>query len=239
VQVNFYKFTTWSWVSTVVTGNKLLTKMAVLKGTAPGIYSGFVKATVSGSSIDIPIVITVPATLGKAFTLQANVMNEPRTSASGDWIYIPVQGFSIGTITLTASWTTPDADFDVFLATAKGEVKAASEAPAASLGYKWYTTTGTTMEVLSTFSWFSGCWYVGIHAIYFGNTFGQTVTLKLAQGSPIDTPFLLTLTKGQPTRTFTVSNDIPGGVNVKAMAMSLATEAYSQVITDTVSSNVG
>jgi subtilisin family serine protease len=249
VQVNFYKFATWSWVSTVVTGNKLLTKMTVPKGTAPGIYSGFVKTTVSGSTIDIPVVITVPATLGKAFSLQANVMNEPRTYSSGDFYYIPVQGFSIGTITLTASWTTSDADFDVFLATSRGEVKAASEALSVPVvksgggGYYWHTTTGTTMEVLSTFSWFSGCWYVGIHAMYFGNTFGQTVTLKLAQGSPIDTPWLLSLTKSNPSKTFTVSNDIPGNVNVQVMAMQLATEAYTSSITDTVTSvggsNVG
>ena len=236
VEVNFYGFTTWNWVSTIVTGNKLQIKMSVPRGTAPGIYSGFVKSSVSGSPIDIPIVITVPATLGQAFTLTANVMNEPRTSASGDWIYLPVQGFSIGTITLTVSWTTPDADFDVFLATSNGIVRAASEAPLASLGYEWYTTTGTTMEVLSAFSWFSGTWYVGIHAIYFGNTFGQTVTLKLAQGSPINTPSLLSLTKFAPSKTFTVSNNIAGNVNVQAMAMQLATEPYSSSLTDVLTS---
>jgi len=242
-QVNFYKFAAWNWVSTTVMGNKLLTKMAVPKGTTAGIYSGFVKTTVSGSPIDVPIVITVPATLGKTFTLQANIMNEPRTGDSGDWYYIPVQGFTFGNIMLTATWTTPDADFDVFLVSPAGHVVAASEAPLASLGYKWYTTTGTTMEMLSTFSLSPGYWYVGVHATYFGNTFGQTVTLKLSQGTPIDTPLLLMLTKFQTSKTFTVSNNIPGGVNVQTMALSLATEAYSQSLTDTLTSvgggNVG
>jgi hypothetical protein len=99
------------------------------------------------------------------------------------------------------------------------------------------------MEMLSTFSWFSGYWYVGIHAYYFGNTFSQTITLKLQQGAPIDTPWALSLTKYNPSKTFTVSNDIHGNVNVQAMAMQLATEAYTSSITDTVTSvggsNVG
>jgi subtilisin family serine protease len=243
VEVNFYQFVAWNWLSTIVAGNKLTTKVAVPKGTAPGIYSGFVKTTVSGSSIDIPVVITVPATLGQAFTLTANVMNEPRTSVSGDWYYIPVQAFTLGNLMLTATWTTPDADFDVFLVSPTGVVKAASEAPLASLGYEWYTTTGTTEEMLSTLSLLPGYWYVGIHAIYFGNTFGQTVTLKLSQGTPIKTPLVLALTKFQTSKTFTVSNTIPGNVNVQTIAMSLATESYSTSLTDTVTSfggsNVG
>ena len=248
-QVNFYQFVSWNWVSTTVMGNKLVTKMAVPKGTAPGIYSGFVKTTVSGSPIDIPIVITVPATLGQAFTLQANVMNEPRTGDSGDWYYIPVQALTFGNLMLTATWATPDADFDVFLASPAGQVRAASEAPLAPVhktnggGFEWYTTTATTMEMLSTFSLLPGYWYVGIHAIYFGNTFGQTITLKLSQGTPINAPLLVSLTKFQTSKTFTVSNTIPGNVNVQTMAMSLATEAYSQSLTDTLTSfdgsNVG
>jgi subtilisin family serine protease len=235
-QVTFYKFAAWNWVSTTISSTKLKTTMSVSKGTAPGIYSGFIKTTVGGSSIDIPIVITVPATLGQAFTLQANVMNEPRTSQSGDWYYIPVQAFTFGNLMLTATWTTPDADFDVFLVNPAGLVKAASEAPLASLGYEWYTTTGTTMEMLSTLSLSPGYWYVGIHAIYFGNTFGQTITLKLSQGTPIKTSLLVALTKFQTSKTFTVSNTIPGNVNVQTMAMSLATEAYSSSITDTLTS---
>jgi hypothetical protein len=170
-------------------------------------------------------------------------MNEPRTGDSGDWYYIPVQAFTFGNLMLTATWATPDADFDVFLISPTGQVRAASEAPLASLGYKWYTTTGNTMEMLSTFSLVPGYWYVGIHAIYFGNTFGQTVTLKLSQCTPINTPLLVSLTKFQTSKTFTVSNTIPGNVNVQTMAMSLATEAYSQSLTDTLTSvggsNVG
>ncbi len=242
-QINFYKFVAWNWVSTSISNTRLRTTMAVPRGTAPGIYSGFVRTTVSGSSIDIPVVITVPAALGQTFTLQANVMNEPRTGDSGDWYYIPVQAFTLGNLMLTVTWTTPNADFDVFLVNPAGLVKAASEAPLASLGYEWYTTTGTTMEMLSTLSLSPGYWYVGIHAIYFGNTFGQTVTLKLSQGTPIKTPLLVALTKFQTSKTFTVSNTIPGNVKVQTMAMSLATEAYSQSITDTLNSfggsNVG
>ena len=235
-QVNFYQFVAWNWVSTTISNTVLRTTMTVPRATAPGIYSGFVKTTVNGLPIDIPIVITVPATLGQSFTLQANVMNEPRTGDSGDWYYIPVQAFTFGNLMLTASWTTPDADFDVFLVNPMGLVKAASEAPLASLGYEWYTTTGTTMEMLSTLSLTPGYWYVGIHAIYFGNTFSQTVTLKLSQGTPIKAPLLVSLTKSQTSKAFTVSNTIPGNVNVQAMAMSFATEAYSQSITDTLTS---
>lgn len=238
-QVNFYKFVPWNWVSTTKSGAKLLTKITVPKGTAPGIYSGFVKATVSGSLIDIPIVITVPATLGQTFTLQANVVNEPRYGATGDWIYIPVQALTIGNLMLKATWTTPDADFDVFLVNPAGQVRAASEALPASPGYQWYTTTGTTMEMLTTFSLFPGYWYVGIHAIYFGNTFGQTVTLSLSQGTPINTPTLVALTKLQTSKTFTVSNKIPGNVNVQTMAMQFATEPYTSSLTDTVTSYDG
>jgi serine protease AprX len=245
VEVNFYKFVPWTWVSTTVRNKRLLTTMSVPVGTAPGIYSGFVEATVSGSLIDIPIVITVPATLGQTFTLQANVMNEPRSPYSGDWYYIPVAAFTVGNLMLTVTWTTRDADFNAFLVNPAGQVRAASEAPliSTSLGYEWYTTTGTTMDMLMTFSLSPGYWYVGIQALYFGNTFSQTVTLNLSQGSPISVPPLVTLTKLKPSQTFTVSNKIPGDVDVQTMAMSMATEAYSSSLTDIVysygGSNVG
>jgi len=244
VQVNFYKFVSWNWVSTTVTGKKLLTTMSVPSGTAPGIYSGFVKATVSGSPIDIPIVITVPAKLGQTFTVQTNVMNEPRTGDSGDWFYIPVKAFTIGNLMLTVTWTTPDADFDVYLVNPIGEVRAESVAPRVPVYYtggggrKWYTTTGTTMEMLSTFSLFPGYWYVGIHAIYFGNTFSQTVTVKLDQGTPINTPGYLTLKRGT-SKAFTVSNKIPGTVNVQTMTLQFATETYTLSGTGTVVSYDG
>ncbi len=238
-QVSFYKFVPWTWVSTAAVsahgGNKLLTTISVPYGTAAGFYSGFVTATVGGSSITIPIVITVPAQLAKTFTVQANVMNEPRTGDSGDWFYIPVRGFIVGPLMLTVTWTTPDADFDVYLVNPAGQVRAASMAPLASLGYEWYTTTGTTMEVLSTSSWSLGYWYVGIRAIYFGNTFSQTVTVNLSPGSPINTPDLISLQKGT-SKTFTVSNNIPGTVNVQTMALSFATETFAQSVTGNVTS---
>jgi hypothetical protein len=82
------------------------------------------------------------------------------------------------------------------------------------------------MEMLSTFSLFSGYWYVGIHAIYFGNTFSQTVTVKLDQGTPINMPRYLTLKRGT-SKTFTVSNKIPGTLNVQTMALQFATETYT------------
>ena len=244
VQVNFYKFVPWDWVSTTKSGTKLLTTMSVPSGTAPGIYSGFVKATVSGSPIDLPIVITVPAKLGQTFTVQTDVMNEPRTGDSGDWFYIPVRAFTIGNLMLTVTWTTPDADFDIYLVNPIGEVRAESVAPRVPVYYtggggrKWYTTTGTTMEMLSTFSLFPGYWYVGIHAIYFGNTFSQTVTVKLDQGTPINTPGYLTLKRGT-SKTFTVSNKIPGTVNVQTMALQFATETYTLSGTGTVYSYDG
>jgi serine protease AprX len=238
VQVNLYKFVPWTWVSTTVRGNQLLTRMSVPFRTAPGFYSGFVIANVSRSQIDIPIVISVPAQLGQTFTLQANVMNEPRTAASGDFFYIPVQTYTDGSLMLTVSWTTPDADFNAFLVNPAGHVTAAAEAPPASLGYEWYTTTGTTMQMLSTISGSPGYWYVGIQALYFGNTFSQTITLTLGSGVPINTPYFISLKRGT-NQTFTVSNNIPGDVDVQAMALSFATETYAITGTGNVTSYGG
>jgi subtilisin family serine protease len=242
VQINFYKFVPWNWVATTITGTKLATAISVPTGTAPGTYSGFIKGTCNGSPFTIPIVTTVPAKLGKTFTVQTNVMNEPRTFASGDWLYIPVQAFTIGNLMLKATWTTPDADFDVYLINPMLDCVAESVAPHVPAyhtgggGAIWYTTTGTTMEVLSTFSLFPGYWYVGIHAMYFGNTFGQTVTLKLDQSKAINTPAVLDLKKGT-SKTFTVSNNIPGTVNVQTMALQLTTERYAWTpITGTITS---
>jgi subtilisin family serine protease len=235
VQINFYKFVPWTWVSTAINGKKLQTKMTVPSSAAPGVYSGFVRAICGGSLVDIPIVITVPAKLGQTFTVQTNIMNEPRDFASGDWIYIPVKACIIGNLMLTVSWTTPDADFDVYLINPAGEARAESVAPSAIVlpkpnnqggGRMWYTTTGTTMEMLSTLCLFPGYWYVGIHAMYFGNTFGQTVTVNLDQGKPINAPSFLNLKKGT-SKTFTVSNNIPGAVNVQTMALSQQMEQYA------------
>ncbi len=243
VKVTFYKFVNWDWVSTYVHGNRLLTTVSVPKTSDPGSYSGFVKATCNGAQIDIPIVVTVPAKLGQIFSIEANVVNEPRTSSSGDWFYIPVQAFNVGNLMLTASWSYPDADFDVYLIDPIGEVRAMSVAPTVpgGLGFYWYTTTGTTMEILSTFNTLRGYWYIGIHAIYFGNTFNQEVTLSLVQGSPISAPSYLKLNQG--TSKITLSNNIPGAVNVQAMALSTQTERFAQRYTSTVYSfdgtNVG
>jgi subtilisin family serine protease len=245
VQINFYKFVPWNWVSTTIHGKKLFTSISTPTGTTPGVYSGFIKATCNGSPIDIPIVATVPAKLGQSFTVTANVMLEPRTRDSGDWFYIPVQAFTIGNIMLTVSWTTPDADFDAYLVNPIGQVRASSYAPSVPTyghsgggGRMWYTTTGTTMEMLSTLCFFPGYWYIGIRAIYFGNTFSQTITVDLDKGKPINTPSYLNLKKGT-SKTFTVSNNIPGTVNVQTMALQLATEKYAMSTSGTVVSYDG
>ncbi|WXG44005.1 MAG: S8 family serine peptidase [Promethearchaeati archaeon SRVP18_Atabeyarchaeia-1] len=241
VEANFYKFVNWDWVSTSSRGNCLFTTISVPTASAPGTYSGFVKVTSSGAQIDIPIVVTVPAKLGQTFSVQANVVNEPRTGSSGDWFYIPVQAFTIGTLTLTASWTSSDADFDAYLVNPAGAVKAMSVAPLVPVvlsgggGQYWYTTTGSTMEVLSAFSLLPGYWYIGIHAIYFGNNFDQEVTVKLDQGSPIVAPSYLNLKAGT-SKTFTISNKIAGAINVQTMALSFQTERFSQQLTSTVAS---
>jgi subtilisin family serine protease len=248
VKITFYKFVNWNWISTSFTGNKLLTKISVPKGTAPGSYSGFVKVTCDGDQITIPVVVTVPATLGQTFNLEANVVNEPRAFMSGDWFYIPVRAFTIGHIMLTVKWTYPDADFDVFLIAPDGEVEALSYAPSVPItrpgggGQYWYTTTGTTLELLSTFCLYPGYWYIGIHAIYFGDIFSETLKITLKQGEPIKAPDYLYLKKGT-SQTFTVSNKIPGDVNVQTMVLSFQTETFTAQVPGTVYSfdgtNVG
>jgi subtilisin family serine protease len=248
VKVSFYKFVNWDWISTFAHGKHLLTTVSTPNTASPGSYSGFVKVTCDGAQIDIPVVVTVPAKLGQAFSIDANVVNEPRTGSSGDWFYIPVQAFTFGNMMLTASWISPDADFDVYLVNPRGEVKAMSVAPLVPVvksgggGAYWYTTTGTTMEALSIFSLTPGYWYVGIHAMYFGNSFSQTVTVDLVKGSPISTPSYLNLKQGS-SKTFTISNNIPGAVNVQTMALSFQTEHFAEQLTSTVRSfdgvNVG
>jgi len=248
VKITFYKFVSWNWMSTSFIGNKLTTKITVPKGTAPGSYSGFVKVICGGSQVTIPVVVTVPAKLGQTFYLEANVVNEPRDTISGDWFYIPVQVCAIGHIMLTVEWTYPDADFDVFLIAPDGEVDALSYAPFVEIelpgggGQYWFTTTGTTMELLSTFCLCPGYWYIGIHAIYFGDIFSETLKITLKQGEPIKAPDLLCLKRGT-SQTFVVSNNIPGYVNVQTMVLSFQTETFAEQVTGTVYSfngtNVG
>jgi len=245
VQVNLYKSVPWSWVGTISRGSNLLTAVSIPRGTAPGIYSGFVNVTVNGSQICIPVVTSVPAVLGQTFTLQANVSAEPQilsaTSNTGDWFYIPVWVPGAESLMLTATWTTSDADLDVFLVNPAGHVQAAAEAPAVPVvepgggGYEWYTTTGTTMDVLSTTDASPGYWYAGIQAIYFGNTFSQTIKLNLGSGTPINTPDSIYLRSGT-SQILTVSNNIPGTVHVQAMALSFATETYAMPVIGNVTS---
>jgi subtilisin family serine protease len=241
VKITFYKFVDWNWVSTSFAGKKLFTTISVPKATAPGSYSGFVKATCNGAQITIPVLVTVPAKLGQTFSVEANVVNEPRTFISGDWFYIPVKVYTIGHVMLTVEWTYPDADFDVYLVTPKGEVEALSLAPTVPVtlsgggGQYWYTTTGTTMELLSTSCLYPGYWYVGIHAIYFGDIFSETLKVTLKQGEPIRTPDYLYLRKGT-SKTFTVSNNIPGDVNVETMILSFETERFEEQVSGTVHS---
>jgi hypothetical protein len=242
VKIAFYKFVNWNWVSTSFTGNKLTTKISVPKAATPGSYSGFVKVVCDGAQITIPVVVTVPAKLGQTFYLEANVVNEPGDTISGDWLYIPVQVYTLGHIMLTVEWTYPDADFDVFLIAPDGEVEALSYAPFVEPGQYWFTTTGTTMELLSTFCLYPGYWYIGIHAIYFGDIFSENLKITLKQGEPIKTPDYLYLKKGT-SQTFTVSNNIPGDVNVQTMVLSLQTETFTAQVSGTVHSfdgtNVG
>ncbi|MEM2106042.1 MAG: S8 family serine peptidase, partial [Candidatus Bathyarchaeia archaeon] len=248
VKITFYKSVAWNWISTSFIGNKLFTTISVPKGAAPGSYSGFVKAICGGKQVTIPVVVTVPAKLGQTFYVEANVVNEPRNSISGDWIYIPVQVYTIGHIMLTVEWTYPDADFDVFLIAPDGEVEALSLAPSVPVvisgggGRYWYTTTGTTMELLSIYCLYPGYWYVGIHAIYFGDIFSETLKITLKQGEPIKAPDYLCLKKGA-SQTFTVSNKIPGNVDVQTMVLSFETETFKDSVYGTVYSfdgiNVG
>lgn len=241
VEITFYKFVDWSWVSTSFIGNQLFTTISVPKTTAPGSYSGFVKVTCNGDQITIPVVVTVPAKLGQIFYLEANIVNEPRAFISGDWFYIPVRVFTFGHIMLTVEWTYPDADFDVYLIAPDGEVEALSLAPSVPItrpgggGQYWYTTTGTTMELLSASCLYLGYWYVGIHAIYFGDIFSETLKVTLKQGEPINTPNYLQLTKGT-SKTFTLSNKIPGDAKVQTMILSFQTECFEGHYSGTVHS---
>jgi subtilisin family serine protease len=241
VKITFYKFVDWNWISTSFIGNQLSTTISVPKATVPGSYSGFVKVTCDGEQITIPVVVTVPAKLGQTFNLEANIVNEPRAFISGDWFYIPVKVFTIGHIMLTVEWTYPDADFDVFLIAPDSEVEALSYAPFVPVeltgggGQYWYTTTGTTMELLSTFCLYPGYWYVGIHAIYFGDIFSETLKVTLKQGEPISTPDYLYLKKGT-SKTFAISNNIPGDVNVQTMILSFQTEQFEEQVSGTVHS---
>jgi len=244
VKITFYKFVNWNWISTYSMGNQLFTNIAIPKTTAPGSYSGFVKVICNGAQITIPVVVTVPAKLGQIFYLEANVVNEPRAYISGDWFYIPVKVFTIGHIMLTVGWTYPDADFDVYLIAPDREVEALSYAPGVPVtrpgggGQYWYTTTGTTMELLSALCLYPGYWYIGIHAIYFGDIFSETLTVTLKQGEPISTPDYLSLKKGT-SKTFKVSNNIPGSVNVQTMVLSFETEQFEEQVSGTVHSFEG
>ncbi|MFX1486941.1 MAG: S8 family serine peptidase, partial [Promethearchaeota archaeon] len=117
VKIDFYEFAPWTWVSTHILGKNLKVNVKVPWGTAPGSYEGFVRVECDGDFINIPVVATVPAKTGKSFTVTANVVMEPRDSMSGDWVFIPVKVRKYRYITLTVSWFTPDADFDVYLIT--------------------------------------------------------------------------------------------------------------------------
>lgn len=98
------------------------------------------------------------------------------------------------------------------------------------------------MELLSTFCLYSGYWYIGIHAIYFGDIFSETLKVTLKQGEPIKAPDYLYLKLGASTK-FTVSNNIPGYVNVQTMVLSFQTETFTEQVSGTVYSfdgtNVG
>lgn len=238
VQIKFYKSVPWNWISTHISGKNLKVKVKVPWGTDPGSYEGFVRVSCDGDLINIPVVATVPAKTCESFTVTANVVMEPRDSMSGDWIFIPVKVRRCKYITLTVSWFTPDADFDVYLIAPDGEVEALSEAPAADEpasvggggGREWYTTTGTTMEVLSAYTMQSGYWLIGIRAVHFGNTFDQLVFVKLNYGKAICTPDRLTSKAGYP-KNFMVKNKIDGELNVETMIITHRCEFFSEEYT--------
>lgn len=235
VKIDFYEFVPWTWVSTKILGDQLKVKVKVPWGTAPGSYEGFVRVNCGGDLISIPVVVTVPAKADKPFTVTANVLNEPRDSMSGEWIFIPVKVRKCRYITLTVMWLTPDADFDVYLIAPDGEVEALSEAPGANEpaaapgggGKRWFTTTGTTMEVLSAYAMQSGYWLIGIRAVHFGNTFDQTLSVKLKYGEAICTPDKITAKAGYP-KYFKVKNKIDGALDVDTMIITHKLEFFSE-----------
>jgi hypothetical protein len=194
-----------------------------------------------GDTISIPLVVTVAARLCKPFTVKANVVMEPRDSGSGDWIFIPVKISKCGFITATVSWLTEDADFDVYLITPYGNVEALSEASSVPVtlpsggGRYWWTTTGGTMEVLSAYCSTPGYWLIGIRAVYFGNTFDQTLFVHMYCGSPIRAPRSINLKAGG-TKNFMVKNKIPGDLSLETMVLGGGFEAFSMEYSGTVDS---
>ncbi|MFX0096532.1 MAG: S8 family serine peptidase [Candidatus Hodarchaeota archaeon] len=245
IEISSYESVPWDWVSTHISGKHLKVKVKAPWYTNPGSYSGFVIVECDGDFISIPLVVTVPAKICKPFTVNANVVMEPRDYISGDWIFIPVKVSRHGFITLTVSWLTDDADFDVYLIAPDGEVEALSEAPAADEsppegvfsggGKEWYTTTGDTLEVLSAYACHRGYWYIGIRAVYFGNTFDQTLFVSLKCGSPIRAPNRVNIKAGG-TKNFMVENKIPGEVSVETMVLGSEIEWFSDEYTGTVDS---
>lgn len=247
VQVTFMRQVSWDWITTDTDDDEMEIEISVPECTSPGPYSGFIKVISGGDPITIPVTITVPAELCQEFTWDIHVANEPRDSISGDWKYFVIDvDFPrwrwFGPITVTVSWTNPDSDFDVYLIAPDGEAEALSRAPnvptvlpSGGGRYHWTTTGEKTMEMLSVGCARQGYWLVGVRNIFFGNMFTETITVHVTEGKPMEEPCLIMLRPGK-TRTFAVSNNIGGSLDVETMVLSYKMETFCDEYEGTVHS---
>ncbi len=246
VQVTFMRKVSWDWITTETLDKNVKAEISVPEGTSPGPYSGFINVVSGGDPITIPVTVTVPAELCQEFTWDIHVAFEPRDYMSGDWNYFVIDAdfaaSPFAPITVTVSWTNPESDFDVYLIAPDGEIEALSRAPNVPIvlpsgggRYHWTTTGVKTMEMLSAARVHKGYWLVGVHNIFFGNMFTETITVHVTEGKPIETPELINLDKKE-AKSFDVINNIGGYLDVETMVLDSNTEEFSEEYQGTVHS---
>jgi hypothetical protein len=183
VKIEFYKTAEWAWAEVMGSSVKISIPIFAQAGT----YAAYLVRTLGGTTSLVPVMVTVPITVGKLVRGSVDVSHDSSSIMTGDWIYYAVDiPEGSNAVTAVLAWANQDTDIDLYLINPEGDPVALSLTPTASgLFAPWRTSTGTTAQVVSEPNPEAGRWMIGLHDTFLGKVFEAPYLLSVSLESPI------------------------------------------------------
>jgi subtilisin family serine protease len=196
----YYRRSTWNWITNLSTSSNTLTAtIAVPADAGPGVYGGFIAVSDKGAETVIPVSVVVPIVAGGTFQA-SSPEKTPYTNfevygafdwswryEAGDWrTFAVVVPPGVSQLKIHLSWADPQTLIQEHLTSPLGYLLASSEYPTSvyvsSGKFRDITNTGGPAEYLSAPDVQPGVYFLVLHNVLFGGTFGgypENYTLNL------------------------------------------------------------
>jgi len=231
VKADYYVNSEWSWASI----DDSTVTIKVPKHAQAGAHTAYLEVTRGELTSLVPVVVTVPMTVGLPVKGVIDVGQRWPYAGSGDWAYYAVSVPS-GSEALTAvlAWEEWNTAIDVYLINPEGDVAADSTTPYLGGGLygPWMTSTGITAQVVSVLAPAEGSWMIVLHDTFLGNVFAEEYMLVATLEAPAG--FVEDEVTVDGSEEALLKNDLPLPMQIGLTPVMSETEAMTETYEGTV-----